>query len=280
MKKFLAVFDGYKISKSTLEYAIQLTKSADKHLVGIFSGEFIYQNHSLYEARTTHKGYEKVLKELNEQNAKKAEDGAIEFQTACENAGIRFSIHKDKNIAISELKKESMYADLIVINKNETFTRLKEQPPTPFMKDLLVDVQCPVLVVPSIFKPIEKIIMLYDGAPTSVYAIKMFSYVLGNPANLPVKIFTVKDQKKSAFYVPENKPMREFIKRHFPKATFTVTRGNAELEIIRYMKHLPKNELVVLGAYQRSEVSRWFKTSMADKLMCELEMPLFIAHNK
>jgi hypothetical protein len=37
---------------------------------------------------------------------------------------------------------------------------------------------------------------------------------------------------------------------------------------------------VVLGAYQRSEVSRWFKTSMADILMRELNVPMFIAHNK
>jgi hypothetical protein len=36
MKKFLAVFDGYKMSLSTLDYAIQLTKLAEAHLVGIF----------------------------------------------------------------------------------------------------------------------------------------------------------------------------------------------------------------------------------------------------
>lgn len=38
--------------------------------------------------------------------------------------------------------------------------------------------------------------------------------------------------------------------------------------------------LVVLGAYRRNELSRWFKTSMADTLMKELDTPLFIAHNK
>jgi hypothetical protein len=46
---------------------------------------------------------------------------------------------------------------------------------------------------------------------------------------------------------------------------------------LRYHKG---NELVVLGAYRRSQISRWFKTSMADILMKELETPLFIAHNK
>jgi hypothetical protein len=35
MKKFLAVFDGYKMSSSTLDYAIQLTKLAEANLVGM-----------------------------------------------------------------------------------------------------------------------------------------------------------------------------------------------------------------------------------------------------
>lgn len=280
MKKFLAVFDGSQMAESTLKYAIQLSKSADAHLVGVFSDVFIYHSHRLYEARTNQKSYEKIIEQLNKEDAKKRAAAINKFQETCENAGIPFSLHKDENISPGELKKESMYADLIIINEYETFTKQKEPPPTRFIKDLLGDAQCPVLVVPSLYKPIEKIILLFDGAPAAVHAIKMFSYVLGNPEDLPVKVFTVKEQKKSAFYVPENKLMREFIKRHFPKATFAVARGNAEVEISNFLKHLPKNQLAVLGAYQRSELSRWFKISMADKLMSELNIPLFIAHNK
>jgi nucleotide-binding universal stress UspA family protein len=280
MKKFLAVFDGYKMSASTMEYAIQLTKLADAHLVGVFLDEFIYHSYSAYEVMTTYKNYEEVLKELDAKDAKKREEAALEFQKLCEKEGIRFSIHKNKNIAIQELKLESIFADLIIINESETFTRYKETLPTRFIKDLLGDVQCPVLVVPSVFKSIDKIILLYDGAPASLHAIKMFSYVLGNRQDLPVEVFTVKEQKKQNLHLPNNKLMREFIKRHFPKATFTVAKGDAEMEISYYLRNHSGNELVVLGAYQRSELSRWFKISMADILMKELNMPLFIAHNK
>ncbi|HEU5364415.1 MAG TPA: universal stress protein [Hanamia sp.] len=280
MKKFLAVFDGYKMSESTVKYAIQLTKSANAHLVGIFLDEFIYHSYSVYEVMTTYKDYEKVLEKLDAKDEKKREEAALEFQRICEKAGVQFSIHKDKNIAIQELKHESMFADLIIINESETFTKYKEPLPTRFIKDLLGDVQCPVLVVPSVFKPIDKIICLYDGAPAALHAIKMFSYILDNPQNLPVEVFTVKEKKQQGLHVPDNKLMREFIKRHFPKATFTVIKGDAEMEISNYLRNHPENELVVLGAYQRSELSRWFKMSMADVLMKELNMPLFIAHNK
>ncbi|MEJ7738680.1 MAG: hypothetical protein WKF97_14720 [Chitinophagaceae bacterium] len=100
---------------------------------------------------TTYDNYDKVIKGLDEKDKKKRDATVLHFQKACEKAKIKFSIHSDRNIAIQELKHESMFADLIIINEYETFTRIKEQPPTRFMKELLGDVQCPVLVVPNAF---------------------------------------------------------------------------------------------------------------------------------
>ncbi len=280
MKKFLAVIDGYKISKSTMDYSIQLTQAANAHLVGVFLDEFIYRSYSAYKVMTTYKNYDDVIKGFDEKDKKKRDEAVLQFQRACEKAKIKFSIHRDKNIAIQELKHESMFADLIIINEYETFTKYKEQPPTRFIKDLLNDVQCPVLVVPDKFKPVDKIVLLYDGGPSGVHAIKMFSYLFGNLQDLPVEVYTVKEKSITNLHLPDSKLMREFIKRHFPKAGYTVNKGNAEEQILGYLRNHKENELVVLGAYRRSELSRWFKTSMADILMKELDTPLFITHNK
>lgn len=148
------------------------------------------------------------------------------------------------------------------------------------MKDLLSDVQCPVLVVPNNFKTINKIVLLYDGGPSSLHAIKMFSYLFGSLLDEPVEVLTAKDHFMATTRVPDNKLMREFIKRHFPKANYAVVKGEAEEQIIAHLRNHKENALVVLGAYRRSELSRWFKTSMADTLMKKLDTPLFIAHNK
>ena len=280
MKKFLAVFDGYKMSEGTLDYAIQITKLREAHLVGVFLDASIYHSYGLSEEMSKNKDLENVIQELNRVDANKRHLATNLFRQRCEEAGVRFSFHKNESMTIRELKNESMYADLIFINQHETFSRQKEPLPTHFIKDLLGEVQCPVLVVPSLYRPVENLVLLYDGAPSALYAIKMFSYILGNPKNLPVKVFTVKEKKKAAFNMPDNKEIREFIKRYFPKATFAVANGNPETEISGYLGRLPENQLVVLGAYQRSEISRLFKISMADILMKELEIPLFIAPNK
>ena len=98
--------------------------------------------------------------------------------------------------------------------------------------------------------------------------------------DLRVEVFTVKDHYMATSRVPDNKLMREFIRRHFPKATYSVAKGIAEEQILGHLRNHKENELVVMGAYRRSEISRWFKTSMADTLMKEVDTPLFIAHNK
>jgi nucleotide-binding universal stress UspA family protein len=280
MKKYLAVFDGYKFSKSTLNYAIQLAQLTDAHLVGAFLDEFIYHTYNVNKIYKTYEKPEERIKALDIKDKEKREQAVVLFQNACAKANINYSVHRDKSIAIQELKHESMFADLIIINEYETFTRFKEKIPTRFNKNLLADVQCPVLLVPNAFKPVDKIVLLYDGRPSSLFALKMFSYLFVVLKELPIEIFTVKDYFLADLRVPDDRLMREFIKRHFPKARFNVVKGGAEEQIIGYLRNHKENELVVLGAYRRSELSRFFKMSMADILMKELDTPLFIAHSK
>ncbi|MEO7045974.1 MAG: universal stress protein, partial [Ferruginibacter sp.] len=176
-KQFLAVFDGFKFSESTMNYAIQLTKESDAFLVGVFLDEFIYRSYNFSKIITSYKNAEQILKDLDAKDQEKRDETVKQFERACNEAGIRYSFHRNTGIAIQELKQESIFADLIIINDNETFNRFAENPPTRFIKELLSDVQCPVLIVPDTFKPIDKITLLYDGSPSSVFAIKMFSYL-------------------------------------------------------------------------------------------------------
>lgn len=192
---------------------------------------------------------------------------------------MEYTIHHDRNIAIQELKHESIYTDLLIIDSKETLTHYTEKLPTRFIRDLLGDAQCPVLVVPKKYKPLQKIILLYDGEPSSVHAIKMFSYLLPQLKHLDTEVISV-NPVDTTLHMPDNKLMKEFMKRHYPKAKYTIMKGLAEDEIVTYLKQEKENALVVLGAYRRGTISRWFRESMADILMKVVKLPLFIAHNK
>lgn len=277
MKKFIIALDGLRLSGSGIQTAIRLAKFHDAHLVGVFLDDFTRNSFSVHEVLESGQAFEKTLRQLAEKDAQIRKQAVMQFEESCQEAKIHYSVHRDKGFSLPDLLRESIYADLLILNAGETFTRYTETPPTRFIRDLLSEVQCPVYLTPKHYTPVEKVVMLYDGAPAAVTAIKLFSYIL--PCNLPAEVVTVKGEDDD-LHLPENRLMKEFMKRRSPQASYIVLKGEAETEILQHLKTAGESTLIVLGAYQRSTVSRWFRNSMADVLLRTLKCPLFIAHNK
>jgi len=280
MKKFIAAFDGLKYSKSTADCAIQLARQNNAQLVGVFLDDFTYTSYKVLDL-VSDKGELSVSlkKKLDQQDQDTRTAAVRQFETACRKAGLQHSIHHDRSIAIQELIHETIFADLVIINENETLTHYHENQPTAFISYLLAKTQCPVLIVPSEFTPIEKLVLLYDGEPDSVFAIKMLSYLLPSLTSLPAEISWAKSAESSS-HIPNNTLIKELIRRHFPNAVYNTIKGEPEVGIPDYLRHLKGNPLVVLGAYHRGAMSRWLKQSLADVLLRKARLPLFIAHKK
>ncbi|MDB5277502.1 MAG: universal stress protein [Ferruginibacter sp.] len=279
MKKIIAAFDGLNYAENTEAYAVQIARQEKMHLFGIFLDDPTYTSYKIYDLITKEGVNNTKLKKLEAKDKATRTAAAENFESACRKSGLTYAIHHDHNTPILELKHESIYADLLVINAKETLTHYPEKVPTRFIRDLLTDTQCPVLLVQDTYQPINKIILLFDGEPTSVHAIKMFSYLLPHLKELETEVISVKPADTS-LHVPDNKLMKEFMKRHYPHASYTIAKGWPEDEIVKRLKKQATGALVVLGAYKRGSVSRWLRESMADTLMKEIKLPLFIAHNK
>ena len=280
MKKIVAAFDGLKFSQSTCDYAIELAKINNTHLVGLFLEDLAYHSYKIYELITEDGGgLDTKRRHLDKRDEKTRAAAVSTFEKECKKANLEYTIHKDRNIAIQELLKESIFADLVIIDNGETLAHHPENIPTRFIHDLLTDIQCPVILVPHEFKPIDKLILLYDGEASSVHAIKMLSYTIPEFKIFPTELVTVSPTRQTV-QLPESRLMKEFMKDHFPAANFISRIGTVDIEIVNYLKSQQGHPLVVLGAYHRSKFSRWLRASMGDILMKESKFPLFIAHNK
>jgi len=280
MKKFIAAFNGLKLSETNVHYAVFLAKQCNAHLVGVFLEDFTLHSYSVADI-TSYEGesFDSHMKTLNEKDSVERDESISEFERACRHASLNYSIHRDRNIALQDLVHESIYADLLIINVAETLTRYEESVPSRFMRNLLNDVQCPVFITPPVYRPFDKIVMLYDGEPSSVHAVRTFSYLFDALRHIETEVVTAKNADQS-LHLPNKKLIKEFMKRHYPDAEYILLKGYAEDEIIRYLQHVKGDPLIVAGAYRRGSVSRLFRRSMADYLMQHLKMPLFIAHNK
>jgi len=278
MKKICAVFDGLKFANSTLNYGIKLAESSKALLSGVFLESFLYNSYKLADLIGTQGISNVKMKHLLEKDKETRLKSAGIFEQACKKAQINYSIHHDQSFAIQEVLKESIYSDLLLIGADETFSHLPDQHPTHFIRELLSGTQCPVLIIPREYHEIEKVILLYDGKPAAVHAIKMFNYMMPWLRSKATEIVSVSDDK-DMMGLHDEALVKEFIACHYPAATYTLLNGDPEEELLAYLKNNGQNCLVVLGAYQRNEVSRWFKSSMADTLMKDVDVPLFIAHH-
>src|SRR6516164_9528913 len=112
MKKIIAAFDSLKFSQSTVEYAIYITRQLNAHLVGVFLDDFTRHSYKIYDLMHAEGGLpESTMRRLDDEDKDLREASASRFRHICHEAGIEFSIHHDRNIAIHELLEESNFAD-------------------------------------------------------------------------------------------------------------------------------------------------------------------------
>lgn len=278
MKRVVAVFDGLKYSESTEKYAIQIARESSAHLIAAFLEDSSYHSYKIYDLVHDDGVLSTRQRKLNKKDEKTRAAAVARFEKACRDEGLIVTVHKSHRVAIQELQDLSNYSDLIIISKNENFSHHPEDPPTSFIKEFLGEASCPVLVVPPVYVPVNKIVLLFDGHLSSIHAIKMFSYTLAALKDCPARILTVKKPGEPG-RIPDNRLMTEFVKDHYPGATFTVLKGTPETEIYSYLEGLT-NLLIITGAYKRSRLSRWARRSMADMLMKKLNVPVYIAHQE
>ncbi len=279
MQKIIVAFDGLKYSAASEAYAVYLARLTGAHLVGVFLDDPTYSSFRMHEIVTEKGMSEAKMRQLSKKDEATRKASAQQFEAVCKREGLHYSLHHDHQIALQDLKHESIYADLLIIDAAETLTHYKEKLPTRFIRDMLVDIQCPVLLVPQRFQPFEKMVLLYDGEPASVQAIKMLGYLLPRLITLDTEVVTV-NPVGSTLHVPDHKLIKEYMKRHYPKAKYTVLKGYPEFAVVKHLQEQEATALVVLGANRRGMVSRWFRESMADVLMKEVKLPVFVTHNR
>jgi nucleotide-binding universal stress UspA family protein len=276
MKKIIAAFDGLKYSESTASYAIEIAKKYNGKIFGIFLEDFTYHSYSITDLAADDYPEQHAAR-LNEMDAETRESSVKHSAQQCEEQGLIYSIHRDRNIAIRELLHEGRFADMIIIQNNETLNHYSENAPSGFIANLLDRTECPVLVVPPIFRKIEKIIFLYDGKASSVFAIKQFSYLLPKQQGTPVQLLCVKENDENNG-IPEAHYLREWLRLYYDDVKTVTLIGNSHEEILRFLKEQINNCVVVLGAYERGSISRMIHRSLADDIIKEIDLPLFISH--
>lgn len=274
MKKIILAFDGDHFSEGALEFARQLNEKSPILLTGVFLPQVDYANLWSYSGGSMSGAAFVPL--VEDADAITVKVNIKRFESFCKNYGIRFTIHKDYfDLAIPQLKKETRYADLLIVSSEVFYEQAGTQTPNDYLKEVLHDVECPVIVLPEKFDFPGTNILTYDGSASSVYAIRQFAYLF--PELVKNNTTLVYANEKDPEYLPGERDIKELVTQHFPNTSWFRLEANPKKYFTDWLEQ-NKGAILVCGAFSRSGISMLFRKSFITDVIADHRIPVFIAH--
>ncbi len=273
MKKIIIAFDGINFSEGAFEFARKLNELQPILLTGVFlpQAELEY----LWSFSDVAGGFYVPISEFSETelittNIKK-------FEKLCIANGIDYRVHKDfTNFALPELKKESCYADLLIIGTESFYKSIGTGSPNEYLENTLREVDCPVILVPEKFDFPESFIMAYNGSKEAVFAIKQFAYLFPEFTDKETVLVYAHDNVEKD--IPDKVQIEELAARHFNKLSLLKMNLNPKNYFSKWVIE-KKSAMLISGSYGRSGLSQLFKKSFVRDVIADHRLPVFIAHN-
>ena len=272
MKKIILAFDGSHFSEGAFEFARRLNELQQVLLTGVFLPQTEFANLWSYAYSTGGP----FIPMLESSESDLVQQNINLFEKLCRSNGIDYRVHKDfYDFALPELKKESCYADLLILGSEMFFENMGTNLPNDYLRDALHDVKCPVLIVPEKFDFPESIILAYDGSEDAVYAIKQFAYLFPELTNKQTLLVYANDDEEEDF--PHKIQMEELVARHYNNLTLFKLDLNPKKYFSNWVLE-KKSAMLVSGSYGRSGLSQLFKNSFIKDIIASHKLPVFIAH--
>ncbi|WPQ60458.1 universal stress protein [Chitinophaga sancti] len=276
MKKILYVTDALNLHLENLEFAGYICGLAQSKLLAVFleNDELEMRTESMIRTAAVNAGLN-VTEETLSLKQHTCDTNIQRFKTACETKGIDCAVHRDRGNPLAEIILESRYADLLLLDVTTTFSANNEGTPTDFVKDVMSNAECPVMLIPESFNGVGEIVFTYDGKPSSIHAIKQFTYLFPQLKELKTVVVSVNPEEVS----PEERyKFREWMHAHYNYLDFLSSEGNVKMGLVELLLDRNKS-IVVMGAYGRSMISNFFSPSHANPVIKVISQAVFIAHN-
>lgn len=270
MEKILLAIDSRHTDEATTAFACHLARLTQSKLTAVFLEEpeeettLIFGSADGESASVIIGADEAVSSMVRQQNM-------VRFQRIAGEENINAGIYLDKGVPAEEIVAESRWADILVVNGATSFS-MDESAPTEFVREVLQEPGCPVVIAPVSFEGFGNIIFCYDGSRSSLFAMKQFTYLFPQLRTQRAKIIYL----GAALAPREQARVTDWLKYHYTDVEWIIEEPESTDALFNYLL-MKKNDFVVMGAYGKGLLSSFFRPSNNGELRTT-SLPIFIAH--
>ncbi|SHN28453.1 hypothetical protein [Chitinophaga sp. CF418] len=277
MKKILAVIDALNYKEEQLDVIAYISDLLKSNLTIVMAEDmdsiptFIGPD---FAAGVPERYYEIVVKACEEKGSI-IKNNIEAMRMACQSRNLFCAAQSNRGSTTEEIILESRFAHLVLLEKNLSFPLLFDATPTKFTKNVLVNAQCPVLVISEDMSVVKGVVFTYNGAFSSMYAIKTFAGMFPEIVAKEATVIYVCENGSNT--IPHEKLLRECLGCYNRNIFYKTLTGKADTVIQSYLQQ-KQHYISTFGAYGRSRLSRFFNSSSAENVLRMTKGPLFITH--
>lgn len=281
MEKIVLLADALNFNRAPLDTAMYAARIARARLVGVLA------EHNILDTVPSLKtiGGTAYVEEITvDEDEQKRRAGIVKkniaaLEEACAAHDVTATARHETGEPLEIAVAESRFADMIVADPSLSFPA-EGKVPSKFILDLVAKTECPVLVSPEHFEPIEEVVLAYDGSRSAMFAIKQFCYLLPKLTEKRVVVLHISKDKPDKDS-KAHEQLIEWLNLHFSKVSFLELAGDAREVLFEYFmtQNDKRNKLLVAGAYGRGFLSTFFRPSTTDLVMKGTDIPIFITHH-
>lgn len=265
------------MSKSCLDFACYLGNLTHSRVTGVFLENQAMELRSVEDIRE--KGVTEAVPgaPIAQQKELYRDENISRFSRHCEYNGVDYTVHQHTGMPLKAVLKESRYADLLVVDAATSFSWRPESTPTAFVRELLEEAECPVIIAPDKFDGINELIFTYNGSNACMYAMRQFTYLLPQLCGHKATVLCVAAKGHPA--KEEMEKLNEWLHTHYPEGSLLVLEDdNVQARLLEYLYEKEK-VMIVMGAYGRNMLSNLLVPNPMKPVLQLVNQPVFVAHH-
>jgi hypothetical protein len=272
MKKLLLVFDGTHFSEGAFKMANFLHEQEQMLVTGVFLQPIDFRDMVGYSSMGTASPVSVTPYPTDESAITK---NMAKFEERCQHAGMEYRTHRDTDMfALQELQKESRFADLMILSSQMFYENISKDQPNDYLKKILRQTECPIILVPENYILPSKILLAYDGKPDSVFAIKQFTYLFPLMYKWDTKLITLEEEGNE---FPHQDLIEELAAKHFANLTLEMITEETKKTFHTWIKS-HQDYMLIAGGFGRSELSNVFSKSFVADIIKDHSIVVFVSH--